>query len=219
MSQKIPETITEDELLLIIKNCKRKHHKLAFALAFYECMRISEIVGLKKAISKCCEADIEKMKIKGQHQVLRCGSCRKELHIKKDLKRHKTEWQIPPLIKECIDMSRRLIYIKNAKGEKDRNIPIAPDIAKRLTLKIKGLPIKCGERALEMKIKAIAKEVLNKDIHFHCLRHSGTTHYLNEMGWDIRYLQQMLGHANLNTTQLYAQVEPRHLIDKMWEKK
>jgi len=43
---KLPEVITEEQLLKILKNVKR-HHKLAFMLGFYQCMRISEIVKLK----------------------------------------------------------------------------------------------------------------------------------------------------------------------------
>jgi len=45
--QKLPEIITEDELLKIIGITKHKHHKLAFMLGFYECMRISEVINLK----------------------------------------------------------------------------------------------------------------------------------------------------------------------------
>jgi len=47
MKRHIPEVLTEDELLQIIKSCKRKNHKLAFILGFYECMRVSEVVNLK----------------------------------------------------------------------------------------------------------------------------------------------------------------------------
>ena len=46
---------------------------------------------------------------------------------------------------------------------------------------------------------------------------SGATHYLNEKKWDVRYVQQFLGHSNLNTTQIYTHVSPQNLMDKMWE--
>lgn len=45
---KLPEIIVEEELLKILDKTKKKDHKLAFALGFYECMRISEIINLKK---------------------------------------------------------------------------------------------------------------------------------------------------------------------------
>lgn len=47
MSLKLPEVITEEEFRKIIKATKKRHHRLAFALGFYCCMRISEIVNLK----------------------------------------------------------------------------------------------------------------------------------------------------------------------------
>jgi len=45
-NQKLPEVITEKELNLILKATKNNKHKLAFALGFYECLRISEVACL-----------------------------------------------------------------------------------------------------------------------------------------------------------------------------
>ena len=44
---KLPETISEEEFLKILKITKKKHHRLAFILGFYGCMRVSEIINLK----------------------------------------------------------------------------------------------------------------------------------------------------------------------------
>lgn len=44
---RIPTTITEEELHKLLLATKKANHKLAFALGFYQCMRISEIVKLK----------------------------------------------------------------------------------------------------------------------------------------------------------------------------
>jgi len=159
---KIPETITEEELMKILKSVKDNKRKLAFMLGFYQGMRVSEIIKL----------------------------------------------QI-----ENIDYDRRLIMIKQAKGSKDRNIPIAPEVIKGL----KHLPIDVGVRALEISFKNYCKKVLDKNLHFHSLRHSGATHYLNVKKWNLRQVQVFLGHARISTTEIYTHVNPEDLVGVMWK--
>jgi len=113
-----------------------------------------------------------------------------------------------------VDKPRRLIHIKQAKGGKDRNIPIAPEVMRAL----KYLPIKCGVRALQIAFKNHAKKILDKELHFHSLRHSGATYYLNVQKWNTRQVQMFLGHSNLQTTQIYTHVTPKDLIEQMWGK-
>ena|SRR3990167_965227 len=161
MGLKLPETIQEEELIKLREATKKPHHRLAYALGFYCCMRIGEIVKLQP---------------------------------------------------EDIDYNLKLIWIKQGKGHKDRKIPIAPEVIKI----IKELPIKCGIRALQIAFKNKAEEVLGKDLHFHCLRHSGITHYLTKKNWSSLEVQRLAGHSRITTTQIYAHINPADLVNRMW---
>ncbi len=162
MPKKIPVTISEEELIKIIRSTKKKHHRIAFILGFYGCMRVSEVVKLRQ---------------------------------------------------EDIDRGQRLIRIKEGKGKKDRNIPIPPQAVKGLS----HIPVGCSVRALQISVKNYAKRVLGReDVHFHTLRHSGASFYLNKRKWSTRQVQVMLGHSRLETTQIYLHVSPTDLISAMW---
>jgi integrase/recombinase XerD len=120
--------------------------------------------------------------------------------------------EVVKLLPGDVDLDRRLITVRQGKGGKDRVIPIAPEVLKAL----KWLPVRVGARALQISFKKDARAVLQKDLHFHTLRHSGATHYLTVKGWDLRYIQQLLGHAHVSTTQIYTHLSVVDLSRKMW---
>ena len=66
-------------------------------------------------------------------------------------------------------------------------------------------------RAVQYRVKQWAvKQGLDTSVHPHLLRHSFATHVLQSSG-DLRAVQEMLGHANISTTQIYTHLDFQHL--------
>ena len=66
-------------------------------------------------------------------------------------------------------------------------------------------------RAVQYRVKEWSvKQGLDSSVHPHLLRHSFATHVLQSSG-DLRAVQEMLGHANISTTQIYTHLDFQHL--------
>ena len=96
--RKLPEVITIEEFMKVLKATKKKSHKLAYMLGFFQGLRISEIVGLKREVSACCRANI---RTEGKPMKYICSQCNKELAMK-DFRRGDV-WKIKPLEKDNFD--------------------------------------------------------------------------------------------------------------------
>jgi len=116
-----------------------------------------------------------------------------------------------------VDLEELTLHIKQAKGKKDR-ITIFPEklkiaIEKIIFSKDKNDFVFESERGGKLSTRtaqkvfqnSLKKTKIKKEATFHSLRHSFATHLL-ENGVDIRYVQELLGHQNIRTTQQYTQV-------------
>jgi integrase/recombinase XerD len=127
-----------------------------------------------------------------------------------------------------VDLARGLVWVRHGKGGRDRVVPLGeraiawldkyltearPELlatdTEALFLSDYGEPIQPHQVADKVK-RYMRFAGVDKPGSTHLLRHACATHML-EGGADIRYIQEMLGHANLETTEIYTHVS----IDKL----
>jgi site-specific recombinase XerD len=118
---------------------------------------------------------------------------------------------------EDLDFGRGVIHVRNAKGRKDRMVFLHPELKSLLDAYKpegrEGLVFVSGysggkytPKSVQLVVKdAAARARIKKNVTPHTLRHSFATHLL-EGGADIRYIQKLLGHKDLKTTQIYTHV-------------
>ena len=121
---------------------------------------------------------------------------------------------------EDVDSKRMLIYIKNAKGKKDRIVPLSQTILELLRNYFREYkPIEYlfnGQVKSQYSVKScqeIFKKYIDNTSHFHTLRHSSFTALL-ESGTDLRIIQKIAGHSSSKTTEIYTHVSSQ-LLNKV----
>ncbi|NIJ46338.1 site-specific recombinase XerD [Wenyingzhuangia heitensis] len=122
-----------------------------------------------------------------------------------------------------LDIDRKMLKVVSGKGRKDRYVPIANVMMPLLhnylntytpqTYLVEG--INEGKQYTPMSIRKFLKTScmqanITKRVTPHTLRHSYATHLL-ENGTDIRYIQELLGHARPETTMVYTHVRSQDL--------
>ncbi len=113
------------------------------------------------------------------------------------------------------------------KGNKSRTLPVGREAVKALNswLRQRSLSAPPGEkavfitargkrishRAVQERLKQLSlRQGMDNPVHPHMLRHSFASHML-ESSSDLRLVQEMLGHANISTTQIYTHLDFQHL--------
>ena len=121
-----------------------------------------------------------------------------------------------------IDSSRMLVHIEAGKGKIDRYVTLPSSILDDLRNYYRAYRPKTylfegqygGQyaiRSVQAVFKnAMQKAKINKSVGIHGLRHSYATHLL-ECGTDMVFIQKLLGHKDIKTTEIYAKVSNRQL--------
>jgi site-specific recombinase XerD len=127
-----------------------------------------------------------------------------------------------------IDSQRMVIHVQGGKGRKDRDVMLSAKLLEVLREHWRGLRHKpsawlfpgnrwhTGDTPITTKVvwnackEAAQRAGLQKDVHPHTLRHCFATHLL-EAGADLRTIQMLLGHRDLEETTIYLHLSERHL--------
>jgi integrase/recombinase XerC len=134
---------------------------------------------------------------------------------------------------ERLDLSQRQVLV-HGKGDKERMLPLGEPCVTALVEYLAVRPrlrhprtgwqdaegvflgrygTKLGVRHVRSLVKHYGMDALgHTDVHPHALRHSCATHLL-DAGADLRGIQELLGHANVSTTQRYTHVSVDRLLE------
>jgi len=125
-----------------------------------------------------------------------------------------------------VDSERMVLHVRQGKGNRDREIPLSPKLLETLraywrwrkpqTYLFPSLIHGRRDQPIDSKTvwyavrKAAHRAGIKKKVSPHTLRHSWATHLL-EGGTDLRTIQVLLGHVDLESTTLYLHLSHRHL--------
>jgi len=122
-----------------------------------------------------------------------------------------------------LNFDEMICQVRQAKGKKDRIVNLPQFLLKTLKKQaiiqqesnqdylFTGPNGRLTERNIQKIVRASSKKAgIEKEVHPHTLRHSFATHLL-ENGIDIRKIQELLGHADLSTTQIYTHISTEEL--------
>jgi integrase/recombinase XerC len=125
---------------------------------------------------------------------------------------------------EHLDLSDGLVHVLG-KGNKVRVLPVGRKareaLEQWLALRAMANPQddavfisqqgrRLGPRSIQLRVKAAGERELGQNLHPHMLRHSFASHLL-ESSQDLRGVQELLGHADITTTQIYTHLDFQHL--------
>ncbi len=128
-----------------------------------------------------------------------------------------------------IDLHDRQLQVAHGKGDKSRILPMGKPACKAIQAWLNVRPPvedinenalftsakgrRLGDRSIQLRLKQwCIKKGVPESVHPHMLRHSFATHLL-EASQDLRSVQELLGHENISTTQIYTHLDFQHLAE------
>ena len=128
-----------------------------------------------------------------------------------------TLWRTGMRVSDIVNLRKKdimddTLFIKKGKGLKDRVIPLNNELGALLGLYVdNNTPNAKVFNIKERQVRNIVYKY-NKDLHPHTIRHSFAVLYLKS-GGNLRSLQIILGHSNLNTTAIYLDLVAEDIKD------
>jgi len=125
---------------------------------------------------------------------------------------------------DCLDLGAGLVRVRG-KGNKVRELPVGSKARQALedwlALRTLARPAdaalfvsrqgrRLSPRAVQLRVRQAGVRELGQHLHPHMLRHSFASHLL-ESSQDLRAVQELLGHADIATTQIYTHLDFQHL--------
>jgi integrase len=118
------------------------------------------------------------------------------------------------LTADKIDLDKHQIRIDEAKGGKWRVTVTSPALKPE---HLKLLPLNIPRRTLQYRFYQLCKEVLNKKMSFHILRHGFGNYMVNVLKLPLPMVQQYMGHSSIAVTGIYAKANPEAAVQEAWK--
>jgi integrase/recombinase XerD len=208
---------------LLSLNCSVNSSRLSYSsIKFFFEQVLKRPFDCKEIPNKKREKTLPKVlsKEKVKELILSCENLKHRLVLKFLYSSGLRLSELINLKREDIDFDRNVIYVKKGKGKKDR-ITLLSDYLKEDLLKyygkyffkttylFEGKKGKYSKKSVQLILNKIGKKKGIR-LHPHMLRHSFATHLL-EQGTDIRYIQKLLGHSDVSTTEIYTHISKNDL--------
>ncbi len=212
ITNKLPVVLTRAEVRRLIDSTKNEKHRLMLLLLYSSGLRLSECINLKYG-----DIDLED----GMGWV-RSGKGKKDRmfilseKLRDALKTKEVKSPAQKKYEKAIDRAQEKYEKAKARAWEKYGKAATPtheesQKAKASDYVFMGYKGQMKARAVQKLVENAAKRAgIDKPVHVHTLRHTFATHLL-ENGTDIRKIQKLLGHANLQTTQIYTSVSTEEL--------